>query len=166
MCVRVGCGWLCPFRRWGGPTRFSSALLQPRRQGRSLLCSPDPPQPPSQPFPQQLCLLLLRLMTAHRSSRSLGSTGASSHPPNAVDSAIFDLHVPELYRQSISPDQLKQLPPASGLNQEPLSWDPTGVHILSSHLLSPMPPSQLKAPQLPCHLITIRFYLIKGLQCA
>lgn len=51
-------------------------------------------------------LLLLRLMTAHRSSASLGSSGASSHPPNAVDSAIFDLHVPELYRQSSAYHQI------------------------------------------------------------
>ena len=51
------------------------------------------------PFPATL-LQLLRLMTAHRSSGSLGSTGASGHPPDMVDPPVFDLCVPELYRQS------------------------------------------------------------------
>ena len=51
------------------------------------------------PFPATL-LQLLHLMTAHRSSGSLGSRGASGPPPDMVDPAVFDLCVPELYRRS------------------------------------------------------------------
>lgn len=61
-------------------------------------CSLGPATAPFQP--------VLRLMTAHRSSGSLGSKGASSHPPDTVDSAIFDLRVPELYRQSSTYHQI------------------------------------------------------------
>lgn len=74
--------------------------------GKGAHCSPGPSAAPFQPFPQHLCFLLLRRMTAHRSSGSLGSTEASSRPPNTVDSAIFDLRVPELYRQSATYHQI------------------------------------------------------------
>lgn len=57
------------------------------------------------PFPATL-LQLLHLMTAHRSSGSLGSTGASGHPPDTVDPAVFDLCVPELYRRSSAYHQI------------------------------------------------------------
>ena len=62
--------------------------------------------PAQQPPSQQPWLLLFHLMTAHRSSGSLGSMGASSHPPDMVDSAVFDLRVPELYRQSSAYHQI------------------------------------------------------------
>lgn len=80
--------------RWGLRDSGSS-FLRPLRQGHSLLAAPL-----CQPCPQQPKLLSLCLLTAHQSSGSLGSIGAYSHPPDMVDSTVFDLHVPELYRQS------------------------------------------------------------------
>lgn len=99
MCVMVRCVTTLSLQEAGQPHRglkdSGSSFLRPLRQGHSLMAVPL-----CQPCPQQPELLSLCLLTAHRSSGSLGSIGACSHPPDMVDSTVFDLHVPELYRQS------------------------------------------------------------------
>lgn len=81
-----------------------SPILLP--SGKDIHQSPGPSAAPGAALSPAARLWLLRLMTAHPSSGSLDSSGACSHPLDVVDVAVFDLCVPELYRQSSTYHQI------------------------------------------------------------
>lgn len=92
--------WGCPAFGGGGryPACLRAVALDLRScclLARTFHCSPGPSTAPGTALSPAARLWLLRLMTAHPSSGSLGSSGACSHPPDTVDVAVFDLHVPE-----------------------------------------------------------------------
>lgn len=89
----------------GGPCGSSiSLILLP--SGKDIHRSPGPSTVPGAGLSPAARHWFLRLMTAHPSSGSLSSSGACSHPLDVVDVAVFDLCVPELYRQSSTYQQI------------------------------------------------------------